>query len=160
MQIGPNTVVTLSYRVTDSDGNLIDPGEHPLVYMHGGYGDIFEKIETELEGQVAGFQKDIYLQPEEAFGEYDAELVLVEERDLFPDHIEVGMQFERASEKGDDGLLYTITDIAEDKVVIDGNHPLAGMALIFSCTVSDVRAATPEEIAHGHVHGPGGHHHH
>jgi FKBP-type peptidyl-prolyl cis-trans isomerase SlyD len=160
MQIGPNTVVTLAYRVTDSDGNLIDAGEHPLVYMHGGHGGIFEKIETELEGQVAGFQKDIRLLPEEAFGEYDAELVMVEARDLFPDDIEVGMQFERATEEGDDDMLYTITDIAEGKVVVDGNHPLAGLALIFSCTVNEVRAATPEEVAHGHVHGPGGHHHH
>jgi FKBP-type peptidyl-prolyl cis-trans isomerase SlyD len=159
MQIGPNTVVTLAYRVTDSDGNLIDAGEHPLVYMHGGHGGIFEKIETELAGQVAGFQKDIRLLPEEAFGEYDAELVMIEARDLFPDDIEVGMQFERATEEGDDDMLYTITDIAEGKVVVDGNHPLAGLALVFTCTVSDVRAATPEEIAHGHVHGPGGHHH-
>lgn len=159
MQIGPNTVVTLAYRVTDSDGNLVDAGERPLVYLHGGHGGIFEKIEEELEGQSAGFQKDIRLQPEDAFGEYDAELVMVEPRELFPDNIEVGMQFERASEEGEDDMLYTITDIAEGKVVVDGNHPLAGMALLFSCTVSDVRAATPEEVAHGHVHGEGAHLH-
>lgn len=160
MQIGQDTVVTLNYRVVDTDGNIIDAGEHPLVYIHGGHGGIFEKIEEELAGQVAGFQKDIRLLPEEAFGEYDAELVEIEPRDLFPEEIEVGMQFERGSEDDDeDGMLYTITDIAEGKVVVDGNHPLAGMALIFSCTVSDVRAATPEEIAHGHVHGAGGHLH-
>lgn len=157
MQIGQDTVVTLNYRVVDTDGNIIDAGEHPLIYIHGGYGGIFEKIETELAGQIAGFQKDIRLLPEEAFGEYDAELVEVEPRDLFPEEIEVGMQFERASEDDDeDGMLYTITDIADGKVVVDGNHPLAGMALIFSCTVSDVRAATAEEITHGHVHGVGG----
>lgn len=159
MQIGPNTVVTLAYRVTDSDGNLIDAGEHPLVYLHGGHGGIFEKIEEELEGQSVGFQKDVRLLPEDAFGEYDAELVMVEPRELFPDDIEVGMQFERATEDGDDDMLYTITDIAEGKVVVDGNHALAGVALLFSCTVTDVRAATPEELAHGHVHGEGGHLH-
>jgi FKBP-type peptidyl-prolyl cis-trans isomerase SlyD len=160
MQIGQNTVVTLAYRVTDTDGNLIDGGEQPLIYLHGGHGGIFEKIEEELAGQVVGFQKDVRLQPEEAFGEYDAELVAIEPRDVFPDGIEVGMQFERASEdEEEDGMLYTITDIAEGKVVVDGNHPLAGMALIFSCTVSDVRAATPEELAHGHVHGADGHLH-
>ncbi|MCX8087427.1 MAG: peptidylprolyl isomerase [Rhodocyclaceae bacterium] len=160
MQIGPNTVVTLAYRVTDAQGNLIDPGERPLVYLHGGYGGIFEKIERELEGQAVGFSKDIRLQPEEAFGVYDADLVFVEPRDLFPENIEVGMQFERASDdEEEDGMLYTITNIAEGKVVVDGNHPLAGIALVFSCTVSDVRAATPEEIAHGHVHGEGGHLH-
>jgi FKBP-type peptidyl-prolyl cis-trans isomerase SlyD len=159
MQIGPNTVVTLAYRVTDSDGNLIDAGEHPLVYLHGGHGGIFEKIEEELEGQSVGFQKDVRLLPEEAFGEYDAELVMVEPRELFPDDIEVGMQFERATEDGDDDMLYTITDIADGKVVVDGNHSLAGVALLFSCTVTEVRAATPEELAHGHVHGEGGHLH-
>lgn len=160
MQIGHNTVVTLEYRVTDSDGNLIDAGEHPLVYLHGGHGGIFEKIEEELAGQEVGFQKDIRLQPEDAFGEYDAELVTVEPRELFPEEIEVGMQFERASDDADtDGMLYTITDIAEGKVVVDGNHPLAGIALVFSCTVNGVRAATDEEIAHGHVHGAGGHLH-
>jgi FKBP-type peptidyl-prolyl cis-trans isomerase SlyD len=156
MQIDQDTVVTLAYSVTDSDGNLIDAGERPLVYLHGGYGGIFEKIEEELLGQVAGFQKDIRLQPEEAFGEYDAELVMIEPRDLFPEEIEVGMQFERAAEDDDEeDMLYTITDIADGKVVVDGNHPLAGIALVFSCTVNKVRAATPEEITHGHVHGEG-----
>jgi FKBP-type peptidyl-prolyl cis-trans isomerase SlyD len=156
MQIDQDTVVTLAYSVTDSDGNLIDAGERPLIYLHGGYGGIFEKIEEELLGQAAGFQKDIRLQPEEAFGEYDAELVMIEPRDLFPEEIEVGMQFERAAEDDDEeDMLYTITDIAEGKVVVDGNHPLAGIALVFSCTVNNVRAATPEEITHGHVHGEG-----
>lgn len=160
MQIGPNTVVTLDYRVVDSDGNLVDDGDNPLVYLHGGYGNIFEKIEQELAGQDVGFQKDIRLLPEEAFGEYDAELVEIEPREVFPDNIEVGMQFERASDDDDeDGMLYTITDIAEGKVVVDGNHPLAGLALVFSCTVNAVRAATDEEIRHGHVHGEGGHLH-
>lgn len=160
MQIADNTVVTLNYRVTDAQGNLVDAGEHPLVYLHGGYGGIFEKIEEELLGQAAGFQKDIWLQPEDAFGDYDADLVTVEPRELFPDDIEIGMQFERAAGDDDtDGMLYTITDIAEGKVVVDGNHPLAGMALVFSCTVSEVRAATDDEIAHGHVHGAVGHVH-
>lgn len=159
MQIDQDTVVTLTYQVTDSDGNLIDAGERPLIYLHGGYGGIFEKIEEELVGQSAGFRKDIRLLPEEAFGEYDAELVMIEPRELFPDTIEVGMQFERATEGGEDDMLFTVTDIAEGKVVVDGNHPLAGLALVFSCTVDAVRAATPEEIAHGHVHGDGGHHH-
>ncbi len=159
MQIGKDTVVTLNYRVTDTDGNLVDDGAQPLVYLHGGYGGIFDKIEEALQGKNAGEKFDIKLDPEEAFGDYDAELVMIEPRNLFPDNIEVGMQFERATEEGDDGELYTITDIADDKVVVDGNHPLAGMALLFSCTVTDVRAASPEEISHGHVHAPGGHHH-
>ncbi|MBK6403383.1 MAG: peptidylprolyl isomerase [Rhodocyclaceae bacterium] len=161
MKIARNTVVTLDYRVTDSDGNTVDEGEQPIVYLHGGYDGIFPRIEEALQGKAIGAVLELKLQPEDAFGDYDAELVVVEPRSLFPDNIEVGMQFERAGEDGDDdGELYTITDIAEDKVVVDGNHPLAGMALVFSCTVAGVRQATAEEIGHGHIHGPGAHHHH
>ena len=161
MEITRNTVVTLKYRVTDSDGNLIDDGTNPLIYLHGGYGGIFDRIEEELQGKSAGDALVVKLEPEDAFGDYDAELVNIEARNLFPEDIEVGMQFERGDE-GDpdsDGGLFTITDIADDKVVVDGNHPLAGMALVFDCTVSDVRKATDEEVGHGHVHGPGGHGH-
>ena len=160
MQIGKDSVVTLNYRVTDIDGNLVDEGQEPLVYLHGGYGGLFGKIEETLQGKTTGEHFDVKLEPDDAFGDYDAELVMIEPRNLFPDNIEVGMQFERATEEGEDDELFTITDIAEDKVVVDGNHPLAGMALMFSCTVAEVRAASAEEITHGHVHAPGGHHHH
>jgi FKBP-type peptidyl-prolyl cis-trans isomerase SlyD len=160
MQITKDTVVTLEYRVTDSDGALVDDGKHPLTYLHGGYGGIFDRIEVELQGKDVGDKLEVKLQPEEAFGDYDESLIAIEPRSLFPDNIEVGMQFERGGEdEDDDGLLYTITDIADDKVVVDGNHPLAGQSLVFSCTVTDVRKASSEELSHGHVHGPGGHHH-
>lgn len=159
MLIAKNTVVTLDYRVTDSDGNLVDEGEMPMTYLHGGYNGVFPRIEESLQGKAVGEKVEIKLQPEEAFGDYDAELVAIEPRSLFPENIEVGMQFERMSEDGEDDDLYTITDIADDKVVVDGNHPLAGIALVFSCQIADVRAATAEEISHGHVHGAGGHHH-
>lgn len=165
MLIEKNSVVTLSYRVTDSDGNLIDAGGKPLVYLHGGYDGIFPIIEEALHGKSVGDKLDIKLQPADAFGEYDAGLVVVEPRNRFPGSIEVGMQFERATEKDlgratqAEDTVYTITDITEDKVVIDANHPLAGESLVFSCEVSDVRTATAEEISHGHIHGDGGHHH-
>jgi FKBP-type peptidyl-prolyl cis-trans isomerase SlyD len=159
MQIAKDTVVTLNYRVTDPDGNLIDDGQRPLVYLHGGYDGIFARIEQALEGKSVGEQLEIKLQPADAFGEYDASLVRLERLSMFPEGIEVGMQFERTGENGDDGMVYTITDIEGDTVVVDGNHPLAGTALVFYCTVADVRAATSEELLHGHVHGPGGHSH-
>ena len=160
MQIAKNSVVTLDYKVHDSDGNLIDEGSQPLVYIHGGYDGIFPRIEEELHGKAIGTELKVKLEPEEAFGEYDAKLVNVEARNLFPEKIEVGMQFERGSEGDDEeDMLFTITDIEGDKVVVDGNHPLAGMSLIFSCTVTAVRQASTEELAHGHVHGAGGHHH-
>ncbi|MBL8438190.1 MAG: peptidylprolyl isomerase [Zoogloeaceae bacterium] len=160
MQIVKNTVVTLKYEVRDPDGNMIDDGHHPLVYLHGGYDGIFSKIEETLHGKQQGDQFQIKLQPEEAFGDYDEELVLVEDASMFPENIEVGMSFERVTDDGEDEILYRITDIADGKVVVDGNHPLAGTALVFDITVSEVRQASAEEITHRHVHGPGGHHHH
>ena len=160
MLFARNTVVTLNYSVADLDGASIDEGANPLVYLHGGYGGIFDRIEEELQGKAVGGALEVRLGPQGAFGEYDADLVAIEPRQLFPDNIEVGMQFERGAEDGEseDGL-FTITDIADDKVVVDGNHPLAGIALVFSCTVTGVRAATDEEVTHGHVHGEHGHHH-
>ena len=159
MQIEKNTVVTLSYRVTDSDDQVVDEGAQPLVYLHGGYDGIFPALEEALHVKSVGEALTLRLEPDDAFGEYDAELVAIEPRNLFPEDIEVGMQFERATEAGSEDELYTITDIADDKVVVDGNHPLAGMALNFSCTIAEVRKATADEIAHGHIHGPNGHAH-
>lgn len=160
MQIAKNSVVTLNYQVSEPDGNMVDEGAQPLVYLHGGYDGIFPKIEEALHGKSVGDTLDVKLQPEDAFGDYDEELILIEDISLFPDNIAVGMQFERGTEDGDDDMLFTITNIADGKVVVDGNHPLAGTALIFKCTVAEVRQASAEEIAHGHVHGPDGHHHH
>ena len=97
------------------------------------------------------------MQPGDAFGEYDADLIEIEPRSSFPEALEVGMQFEGVPERGDedDILIYRVTEITDDKVMLDGNHPLAGMALIFTCTVTAVRPASREEIAHGHVHDGG-----
>ena len=154
MQVVKNTVVTLDYSVTDPDGVLVDAGKEPLVYLHGGFDDIFPKIEEALEGKKVGEAVVVKLQPDEAFGEYDADLIQVESRKGFPKELEVGMQFEGVPEGGDDDdiMIYRVTDIAEDKVVLDGNHPLAGMALVFTCTVTDVRPASAEEIKNGYVH--------
>lgn len=145
--------------MSDPDGNVVDEGREPFVYLHGGYDGIFRRIEEALAGKSIGAQMEVKLQPEEAFGEYDPALVLVEPISLFPEGISVGMQFERSTEDGEDEVLYTITDIADGKVVVDGNHPLAGTALVFQCVVTDVRDATKEEVEHGHVHGAHGHHH-
>lgn len=159
MQILKNTVVTLNYTVTDSDGNLIDDGKNPLVYLHGGYDGIFPKIEETLQGMNLGESFSLKLQPEDAFGDYDEELVMIEDLDVFPENIEVGMAFERVGEDGEEDMVYRITDISEGKVVVDGNHPLAGLSLVFDGKIAEVRPATAEELSHGHVHGAGGHHH-
>ena len=153
-QVVKNSVVTLDYNVTDPDGVLVDAGQEPLVYLHGGYDDIFPLIEEAVHGKKIGESVVVKMQPDDAFGEYDAELVQIESRKDFPKELEVGMQFEGLPEgaSDDDLLIYRVTEIADDKVVLDGNHPLAGMALIFTCTVTGVRPASEEEIAHGHIH--------
>jgi FKBP-type peptidyl-prolyl cis-trans isomerase SlyD len=163
MKIAKNTVVSVHYKLSDAQGNLIEESDEPMVYLHGGYENTLPKIEEALEGKEPGYETTIQIEPADAFGEYDADLVKIEARDRLPSPIEIGMQFEGTPE--DDGseelpVIFTVTDIAEDKVVLDGNHPLAGMALRFALNVAEVRAATEEEIAHEHVHGPHGHHHH
>ncbi len=159
--IGQNTVVTLSFEVSDSDGNPLDKPGAQMVYLHGGYNGIFPLVEEALAGKTVGADLSLSLDPKDAFGEYDENLIRIEPKSVFPANIELGMQFEGLppGEEDDRWVVYTVTDIADDQVVIDGNHPLAGERLIFKCTVRDVRAATADEITHGHAHGEGGHHH-
>ena len=145
--ITKNSVVALDYTVTDIDGIPVDAGQEPLVYLHGGYGDIFPQIEAALEGKSAGENIVVNLQPAEAFGDYDADLVRIEPVDAFNEPVEVGMQLEQ-TENGTD-LIFTVTDVAEGKAVLDGNHPLAGIALVFEGTVLSVRPASEREIKAG-----------
>lgn len=162
MKIAKNTVVTLSMSVTDAQNNFIEQTSGDgFTYLHGGYDDFFPKIEEAIEGQDVGFEITVQLEPDDAFGEYEADLVRVEKRSLFPADIEPGMMFEGLPEgaEEDDVEFFTITDIEGDKVVLDGNHPLAGMALRCAVKVTDVREATTEEIEHEHVHGDDGHEH-
>lgn len=159
MQIAKNRVVALDYELFDSDGVLIERTEAPIEYLHGGYRGMFPVVEKALEGKRVGDRCRVRLNPEDAFGEYDAALVQVEPRSKFPDDLAVGMQFEGQAEGATAVVIYTVTDIAADKVVVDGNHPLAGRTLEFSCVVAAVRAASTDEMSHGHAHGPHGHHH-
>ncbi len=161
MNITKDTVVTLPYKLSDTQGNLIEESSEPMVYLHGGYNNTLPKLEEALDGKAPGAEVLVQVEPVDAFGEYDADLVKIEPRNLFPEDVEVGMQFEGAPDAGEqaDTLIFTVTDIADGKVVLDGNHPLAGIALRFELNVVEVRKASAEEIAHGHVHGPHGHHH-
>jgi len=161
MKIEKNTVVSLRYKLTDAQNNIIEEPDSPMVYLHGGYEGTFPKIETMLDGQDVGYEASIQLEPSEAFGEYDPELLKIEPRARFPEPLEVGMQFEgvpdseedESSEADDEPLIYTVTDVADSQVVLDGNHPLAGMALRFWVQVEDIRAATDEEIENRHPEG-------
>jgi FKBP-type peptidyl-prolyl cis-trans isomerase SlyD len=159
MQISMNTVVYMTYELKDADGNVLESSQEPVAYLHGGYDNIFPKVEEAMHGKNPGDTVTVDLQPDDAFGEYDEELVQIEPASAFPAaELKVGMQFEGEDETGD-VILYTVTEIADGKVVVDGNHPWAGERMIFTATVKDVRAAQDVEISHGHVHGAGGHHH-
>ena len=162
MKIEKNTVVFLRYKLTDAQNNIIEEPDSPMVYLHGGYEGTFPKIETLLDGQDVGYEASIQLEPAEAFGEYDPELLKIEPRARFPEPLEVGMQFEGvpddegetdSADDEDEPLIYTVTDVADSQVVLDGNHPLAGMALRFWVQVEDVRVATDEEIENRHPDG-------
>jgi FKBP-type peptidyl-prolyl cis-trans isomerase SlyD len=161
MKIEKNTVVSLRYELHDVNGALLEKIEEPVSYLHGGYDGIFPTVEEALQGKTVGEKLTITISPDEGFGEYEHDLVRVEPRSMFPENIAIGMQFEGGAEgdENDEYSLYTVVDVTEDEVTVDGNHPLAGKTLRFGGIVSGVRAATAEEIAHGHTHGEGGHHH-
>jgi FKBP-type peptidyl-prolyl cis-trans isomerase SlyD len=141
--ISKDTVVRVEVEMYDAQGALLDAPNAPLTYLHGGYGDLLHGLEQALEGKHAGEAVRLQLEPEQAFGEYDPELLRVEPVSRYGDGLAVGMEVE------EDSNLYTVTDIAGGKVVLDANHPLAGMALRFSLKVISVRKAEPEEIARG-----------
>ena len=160
MQVKMNTVVTIIYELKDADGNTLEKSNDPIAYLHGGHDNIFPKVEEAIHGKNVGDSVEITLDPADAFGDYNEGLVQIEPLSAFPEkNIKEGMQFEGEDESGE-VIIYTVTNIADGKVVVDGNHPWAGQRVLFMATIKDVRDANQEEIEHKHVHGPGGHHHH
>ena len=159
MKIAMNTVVTMTYELKDADGNILESSSEPIAYLHGGYDNIFPKVEEAMHGKTIGDTLELGLEPSEAFGEYDAELVQIEPKNAFPEaKLKIGMQFEGDDSSGE-VIVYSVTDITDDKVVVDGNHPWAGQKVIFKAEIKDVRLANEEEVGHKHVHGAGEHHH-
>lgn len=159
MQINKNSVVSLNYTMFDEDAQIIDQNQDPIVYLHGGYDNILPAVEAELEGKTVGMVISVTMDPADAFGEFDPSLVHEEEVELFPPDLEVGMMFETRDPETDETMPFRVTAIDAGKVTVDGNHPLAGMRVRFDAEILEVRVATEEEIAHGHVHGEHGHHH-
>ena len=161
MQIAANKAVSIDYTLTNDAGEVIDSsaGGAPLVYLHGA-GNIIVGLEKALVGKQAGDEVKVSVEPEEAYGEYSAELVATLNRSMFEgvDELEVGMQFHASGLDG--GMqIVTIRELEGDDVIVDGNHPLAGQRLHFAVKVVNVRDASQEEVAHGHIHGEGGHQH-
>lgn len=161
MQIASQRVVLMHYTLTNDQGEVLDSssGGEPLAYLHGS-GGIIPGLEKALEGKQAGDKLQVKVSPAEGYGEREAGLIQQMPRRAFkgiPD-LRVGMQLQAQSEQG--MRIITVTNIQGDMVTVDGNHALAGVPLNFDVEIVEVRAATAEEMSHGHVHGPGGHHHH
>jgi len=161
MPIADNKAVSIDYTLTTDAGEVIDSsaGGAPLVYLEGA-GNIFPGLEKALIGKAVGDELDVSVEPEDAYGEYSAELVSTLSASMFEgvDQLEVGMQFHASAPDGQMQIV-TIRDLDGDDVTVDGNHPLAGQRLTFQVKVVAVRDASEEEVAHGHVHGEGGHQH-
>ena len=148
-------VVSLTWKLQDTLGQLIDELPDPVEFFYGG-DDLLAKVEEALLDQETGFTTTLHLEPEQAFGDYVAELVFFESRQIFPDIVEVGMQFDgpppgATTEGLPQEAIYTVTEVYPDHVVLDGNHPLAGIALRLELVVRDVRMATEQEIETGSV---------
>jgi FKBP-type peptidyl-prolyl cis-trans isomerase SlyD len=158
MTISKDSVVTLSYKVSDAQGRLLEASQEPMAYLHGGYGNTFEKIEQALEGQQVGYATTVVLQPEDAFGERDESLVQTIAKTDFPPGVKVGGTLRGVADDGGE-RVFTVVKIKGPQVVLDGNHPHAGKVLRFALKVLEVRGASAEEVAHGHAHGAHGHHH-
>jgi FKBP-type peptidyl-prolyl cis-trans isomerase SlyD len=155
MLINPPCVVSLVWRLHDAQGQLIDELSDAIEFFVGG-DDLLPKVEEALLDQEAGFEAELHLEPEHAFGDYRPELVFFEERAIFPEGVEPGMQFdgppEGARTEGmPDDAIYTVTEVYPEHVVLDGNHPLAGLALRLALTVRAVREASAAEVEAGSV---------
>ncbi len=160
MQINNNTAVSIHYTLTNDSGEQIDStfGGEPLVYLHG-YGNIISGLEKELTNKSVGDKFETRIEAADAYGEFSDDMIQVISREMFDgiDQLEVGMQFHAAVNSGTN--VITIVKIDGDDITIDGNHPMAGQPLNFTVEVMDVRPASKEEIAHGHIHGAGCNHH-
>lgn len=163
MIVEEGTVVTVDFEMRDAQGEVIQPhGGDPIVYLQGGELEVFPKLQEALAGKSVGDETFVQLEPEDAFGDYDPELMRIEDLENFPEELTVGMQLEEVpvddegspDEQADEnntgyGRLWTVTDIADGKVVLDGNHPLAGIALRYHLKITDIRPANPDELANG-----------
>lgn len=160
MNIANETVVSMHYTLKDDKGKVLDSssGGEPLVYLHGA-SNIIPGLEEALNGKKTGDKLNVTVPPEKAYGQRDERMVQRIPKEQFPDpdRLKPGMQFQINSNQGP--MVLTVTGIEASEVIVDGNPELAGLTLHFEVEITDVRKATAEELAHGHAHGPGGHHH-
>jgi FKBP-type peptidyl-prolyl cis-trans isomerase SlyD len=156
MQISKNKVAAIHYKLTNNEGEVIDSseGRDPLYYLHGA-GNLIIGMEEGLEGKTPGDKFSLKITPEKGYGELDPSMVQKVPKTAFgTQEVKPGMKFST-----NQGGVVTVTEVGNDDVTVDANHPLAGVELNFDVEVMEVRNATDEELSHGHVHGPGGHQH-
>jgi FKBP-type peptidyl-prolyl cis-trans isomerase SlyD len=159
MTVQKDKVVSFLYTLKDDQGTILDESkEQPLEYLHG-YKNIIKGLETALEGLSVGDKKEVKVEPTEGYGLHHDSLIETFEKSQFPEELELEPGIELQVQTPEGPMIFSVKSIDGDKVTLDGNHPLAGETLYFSIEISDIRDAHPEEIAHGHVHGPDGHHH-
>jgi FKBP-type peptidyl-prolyl cis-trans isomerase SlyD len=160
MQIADDRVVLIHYTLTNDAGETIDSseGRDPLAYLHG-RGNLISGLEAKLAGRVAGDKLKVRIAPDEGYGHVDPSLTQTVPRSAFPKDadLSVGMRFQTQSDRGPQVVV--VTEVSDESVSVDGNHPLAGQHLNFAVEITEVREASDEELSHGHVHGAGGHHH-
>ena len=158
--IAKDVVVSMHYKLSDHAGELIESSfeAEPMPYLHG-YGNIIPGLEAELEGASVGDKLTVTVAPKDGYGERIEQMVQVVPREAFQgvEEIVPGMQFQAETDQGPRSV--TVTGVNDKEVTVDGNHPLAGVTLVFEVEVMALRLASKEELSHGHVHGPGGHHH-
>lgn len=157
--IAENKVVSMNYTLKDKDGNVLDASQgEPLQYLQG-HQNIIPGLERELAGLKAGDKKQVQVQPQDGYGDYNAELRMSISTEQFApgEKPEVGMMVQFDSPQGP--LMARIVSLEDNQVQLDMNHPLAGEVLFFDVEITEVRDASQEELQHGHPHGPGGHHH-
>lgn len=161
MQVANDLVVRFDYTLTGPDGRKLDTseGREPLAYLHGRHG-IIPGLEAAMNGRNSGESFDITIPAAQAYGERDQRAVQQVPRSAFQGvaDIQPGMQFQARGPQGQTSLV-TVAAVTPDTITVDANHPLAGVDLTFAINIIEIRPATPEELSHGHVHGPGGHHH-
>jgi len=162
VSLDPNKVISFNYTLKDDQGAVIESttNKQPLTFISG-QNQIIPKLEEALNGMLIGGKKNVKVEAAEAYGEYDEKAIQNVKKEQFPAEakLEVGMRYVANSPDGKQ-MPFLITEVKEEDIKVDFNHPLAGKNLEFDVELLDIRDATPEEISHGHVHGPDGHHHH
>lgn len=152
-RVGKNKAVFFKYLVLDEQGHTLEQSDLPVGYIHGAGSALLEKLERELEGRAAGDVVDVYITPDEGFGDHDPNLTFTDDLENVPEELRyIGAEAQMQNEDGE-VKTFTVTDISQGKLTVDGNHPFAGKNVVFRVTITDVRAASPDEIAAGYPEG-------